>query len=244
MSSTHTITETTQEHHVHLLREQVERQRAREEEAARQEAEFAAEMQRLEEEAAREAEEKRKEEERLAEEKQKEEERKQEEEWIMEEEKKVEELRAQARDKAFHRMVEESRKEKAKAAQELAERWERAASAASCRMGMTTPREPLGSRPKTYKSAAIVGDSSDEDVALEKEKGSTPRGIGGPPGGDSDPGSGNNEDDKDNKEEEPGEYLGDARRITEKKFGGIEFGAKLDGLERQLGALERSWLSW
>ncbi|KAJ4000792.1 hypothetical protein F5050DRAFT_1803843 [Lentinula boryana] len=38
---------------------------------------------------------------------------------------------------------------------------------------------------------------------------------------------------------EKGEYLGDARRIAEKKFGGVEFGEKLDGLERRLGALER-----
>ncbi|KAJ3993207.1 hypothetical protein F5050DRAFT_1714668 [Lentinula boryana] len=87
-------------------------------------------MQQLEEEAAKEAEERRKEEERLAKEKRKEEERKQEEERIAEEEKEAEELRAQARDKAFRRMVEESRKEKAKAVQELAERREHAPSAA------------------------------------------------------------------------------------------------------------------
>ncbi|KAJ4000015.1 hypothetical protein F5050DRAFT_1804495 [Lentinula boryana] len=178
--------------------------------SARQEEEFAAEMQWLEEEAVREAEEqriaeeKKKEEERLAEERKKEEER------IAEQEKQEEACCAQAQDAAFCRMVEESRKEKAKAAQELAERWERAASAASRRMGMMTPREPSGSKQKIYKLAAIVCDLSDEEIAegKEKEKGITPRGvkrnrlrmIGGLPGGDSDPGS---EEDDDDEEPEP-----------------------------------------
>ncbi|KAJ3990780.1 hypothetical protein F5050DRAFT_1813473 [Lentinula boryana] len=64
MSSSQNSTETAQQHRDRLLLAQAERQRIREEEAAKQEAEFAAEMERLEEEAAREEEEK-----RLAEEK-------------------------------------------------------------------------------------------------------------------------------------------------------------------------------
>ncbi|KAJ3992103.1 hypothetical protein F5050DRAFT_1811836 [Lentinula boryana] len=64
-----------------------------------------------------------------------------------------------------------------------------------------------------YKSAAIVRNSSDEEIADgEKDKGNTPQGvkrnrirmvgrIGGLPSGDSDPGSGEDDNDDD---EEPG----------------------------------------
>ncbi|KAJ3991587.1 hypothetical protein F5050DRAFT_1715970 [Lentinula boryana] len=132
--------------------------------------------------------------EREAEEKRKEEER------LAEEKRKEEERKWEE-----ERVAEEEKKE-------LAERREHAALAALHRMGTT---EPLGSKPKIYKSTAIVRYSLEEDVApekeKEKEKGSTPRGvkrtrrwmigwIGDPPGGDSNPGSGDNEDDDDEEE--------------------------------------------
>ncbi|KAJ3992367.1 hypothetical protein F5050DRAFT_1715342 [Lentinula boryana] len=187
MSSTQTNVETTQECRARLLQEQAERQRA---------------QQRI-------AEEKKKEEERLAKEHKREEDR------IAEQERQEEERCAQAQDNTFCRMVEESRKEKAKAAQELAERRERAALAALRRMGTTTPQEPLGSKQKIYKSTAIVCDSLEEEITegKEKQKGVTPRGvkrnrirmvgrIGGLPGGDSDPGS-EEDDNDDNDDDEP-----------------------------------------
>ncbi|KAJ3978444.1 hypothetical protein F5890DRAFT_1598653 [Lentinula detonsa] len=87
-------TETAQQRRERLLAAQAERQRLRDEENARQEAEFAAEMSRLEEEAAREEEEKRlAEERRVAEEKRIAEERRVEEEKRVAEEKRAEEKR-------------------------------------------------------------------------------------------------------------------------------------------------------
>ncbi|KAJ3990942.1 hypothetical protein F5050DRAFT_1813217 [Lentinula boryana] len=227
-------------------------------------------MQQLEEEeAARAAEEKRLAEERIAK-------QKKEEERIVAEERKEEERRALARDAAFHRMVEENRKEKEKA---RAER--------QLRGGLRAPLE------KIYKSMSIVPDSSEEANEPESTQVPTPGGvkrtrmiarIGGPPSDDSKHGSGDEEDEDDDEEEpdqvpsktpcsrcvsqgkpreckphwsgnntswrsrskrmkvdhaESGECLGDTRRIAEKKFGGVEFGGKLDGLERRLGALER-----
>ncbi|KAJ4000438.1 hypothetical protein F5050DRAFT_1709028 [Lentinula boryana] len=296
MSSTQMITETTQEHRARLLHIQAERQQAREAEAARQEAEFAAEMERLEEEAAREAEEK-----RLAEEKKQEEARIAEEQRIEREKREEAERVIRARDKALEHYAREQQKEKDRAAKELAERRERAATAASCWIGTMMPREPLGSTKKMYKSASLVRDNSDEEVTpvatlrgvkckrMTAQIGRTPLPE------DDDPNSGDNDDEppspprlrepcvrcttqgkasqclpqpghpkahacavchrqrqrcswsgdnalrrsqsKQTRVEEP-VYLGEARRIAEKKFGGVEFGEKLDELAWRIGVLE------
>ncbi|KAJ3978413.1 hypothetical protein F5890DRAFT_1560386 [Lentinula detonsa] len=103
MSSSHSNTETAQQRRERLLLAQAERQRIREEEVAKQEAEFAAEMERLEEEAAREEEEKRlAEERRVAEEK-----RIEEEERVKEEKRVVEEKRAEEKRIAEKKLAEE-----------------------------------------------------------------------------------------------------------------------------------------
>ncbi|KAJ3791623.1 hypothetical protein GGU11DRAFT_828156 [Lentinula aff. detonsa] len=125
--------ETIQQHRKRILQAQAARQQAREEEIARQEAEFAAEMERIkaEEKAAREAEEERKaEEQRVAEEKRKAEEeriteeRRMEEEKRREEERKVEEKRV-AREKQRleeRRITEEKRRVEEAAAEAEDER--------------------------------------------------------------------------------------------------------------------------
>ncbi|KAJ3791621.1 hypothetical protein GGU11DRAFT_751382 [Lentinula aff. detonsa] len=114
MSTTPNDSETIQQRRERILQAQAARQRAREEEIARQEAEFAAEMERIEaeEKAAREAEEKRKaEEQRIEEEKRREEERKRAEEKKMAEEqvKKQKEL-AEKKRKEDERLAEEKQR--------------------------------------------------------------------------------------------------------------------------------------
>ncbi|KAJ3791470.1 hypothetical protein GGU11DRAFT_751738 [Lentinula aff. detonsa] len=113
MSTNSNDSETIQQRRERILQAQAARQRAREEEVARQEAEFAAEMERIEaeEKAAREVEEKAA--------REAEEQRRAEEQWIeeekrREEEKKVAEEKKLAEEK---RVIEEQRKQ-----QELAER--------------------------------------------------------------------------------------------------------------------------
>ncbi|KAJ3978263.1 hypothetical protein F5890DRAFT_1560690 [Lentinula detonsa] len=113
MSTNSNDSETIQQWRERILQAQAARQRAREEEITRQEAEFTAEMERIEaeEKAAQEAEEKAA---REAEEKRRAEEQRREEEKCREEEKKVAEEKKIAEEK---RVVEEQRKQ-----QELAER--------------------------------------------------------------------------------------------------------------------------
>ncbi|KAJ3798875.1 hypothetical protein GGU11DRAFT_779432 [Lentinula aff. detonsa] len=113
MSTNSNDSETIQQRREHILQAQAARQRARKEEVARQEAEFAAEMERIEaeEKAAREAEEKAA---REAEEQRRAEEQRIEEEKRREEEKKVAEEKKLPEEK---RVIEEQRKQ-----QELAER--------------------------------------------------------------------------------------------------------------------------
>ncbi|KAJ3990835.1 hypothetical protein F5050DRAFT_1716576 [Lentinula boryana] len=206
----------------------------------KREEEFAVEMQRLEEEAVREAEEqriaeeKRKEEERLAEEHKREENR------IAEQERQEEERRAQAQDATFHRMVEESRKEKiggppggdsdpGSGDDEDDEHNEEedpgTSNKAPCLQCVLQGR-PLDCKPQSggRKTQACImchhqwqRCSWSGNNALRRSRTKRPR----------------------INIMEKGEYLGDARRIAEKKFGGVEFGEKLDGLEHRLGALER-----
>ncbi|KAJ3723523.1 hypothetical protein DFJ43DRAFT_1201476 [Lentinula guzmanii] len=115
MSSTSNDNETIQQCRERILQAQAARQRAREEEIARQEAEFAAEMERIEaeEKAAREAEEKRKaEEQRVAEEKRKAEEKRIAEERKMEEQRRHEKEKSVAEEKKkLELLAEEKRKE-------------------------------------------------------------------------------------------------------------------------------------
>ncbi|KAJ3990969.1 hypothetical protein F5050DRAFT_1716472 [Lentinula boryana] len=115
MSSTSNDNETIQQRRERILQAQAARQRAREEEIARQEAEFAADMEKLEAEAAREEEERRIEEERkIAEEKREAEERQRKEvERRQEEERKVEEERV-----AREKWAEEKRVAEKKLAEE------------------------------------------------------------------------------------------------------------------------------
>ncbi|KAJ3978647.1 hypothetical protein F5890DRAFT_1655725 [Lentinula detonsa] len=111
MSSNPNNNETAQQRRECLLLAQAERQRIRDEEIARQEAEFAAEMEKLEAEAAREEEERRIEEERkAAEEKQEaEERRRQEVERRREEERKVEEERVAREKRAEEKRIAEKK---------------------------------------------------------------------------------------------------------------------------------------
>ncbi|KAJ3792203.1 hypothetical protein GGU11DRAFT_863487 [Lentinula aff. detonsa] len=105
-------TETAQQRRERLLAAQAERQRLRDEENARQEAEFAAEMERLEEEAAREEEER-----RIAEKRRVEEEKRREEERKLAEEKKI----AEEQMKKQKELAEKKRKEEIAKAKEIAE---------------------------------------------------------------------------------------------------------------------------
>ncbi|KAJ3791673.1 hypothetical protein GGU11DRAFT_826896 [Lentinula aff. detonsa] len=191
--------ETIQQWREHILQAQAARQRAREEEIARQEAEFAAEMERIEaeEKTAREAEEKGKAEEQwIEEEKRREEERKVEEEKRVAEEKKkqdkvrlaeaqrrekeraAEEAAAEAEDEeersvAFAKLVEEN-KEKERAAKNLEKR----------RKSISQPLRPdvevlvpmASPRRKAYKSKAIISDKSDDEV-VEQPREMIPRGT-------------------------------------------------------------------
>ncbi|KAJ3978400.1 hypothetical protein F5890DRAFT_1560406 [Lentinula detonsa] len=174
MSTTSTITETTQQRRDRLLRVQAERQRAREAEEARQAAEFEAEMKALEEEAAREAEaaaeKKRLEEQRLAEQKRRAEEKQKESERV-----------ARERAKALKKLAEDKRKENArtKVTEDLATRRELAAAAAIRRSGPPTSQSASGSKPKTkkmVKSPSQVRDES-EELTEEEEEQPAPRGV-------------------------------------------------------------------
>ncbi|KAJ3979269.1 hypothetical protein F5890DRAFT_1558948 [Lentinula detonsa] len=113
-------TETAQQCRERLLAAQAECQRLRDEEIARQEAEFAAEMERLEEEAAREEEEKRViEEQRVAEEKRIEEEQRLKEEKRVAEEKRAEEKRIAEKKLAEERELAEAMRLEAERIAEL-----------------------------------------------------------------------------------------------------------------------------
>ncbi|KAJ3978492.1 hypothetical protein F5890DRAFT_1597302 [Lentinula detonsa] len=166
-------TETAQQRRERLLAAQAERQRLRDEEIARQEAEFAAEMERLEEEAAREeeekvAEEKRKQEEiRLAEVQRREKER-------LEEEAAAEAEEEQMRAAAFAKLVEENRKEKEKAARELEKR--RQAISKTIRPDIEVVVPNTSPRCKVFKSKAIISDESDDEV-VEQPREVIPRGT-------------------------------------------------------------------
>ncbi|KAJ3978449.1 hypothetical protein F5890DRAFT_1560313 [Lentinula detonsa] len=204
MSSPTPNNDTAQQRRERLLLAQAERQRARELEIARQEAEFAAEMDRLEEEAAREAEEKRvAEEKRQAEERRMEEERRVFEEQrkkqeAIAEKKKVEEMRLaevkrreearlaneaaaeaeekQVREQAYLKLVEENKKEKEKAARELAKRTKPIPAAKQRQVDVVPPPRSSGSKKTSFKSKSVISDDSD-DAGVEKEREATPRGV-------------------------------------------------------------------
>ncbi|KAJ3991238.1 hypothetical protein F5050DRAFT_1812773 [Lentinula boryana] len=195
MSTTSTITETTQQRRDRLLRVQAERQCAREAEEARQVAEFEAEMKALEEEAACEAEiaaeKKRLEEKKLAEQKQRAEEKRKETERV-----------AQERAKALKKLAEDKRKEenaRVKVTEELAKRCELAAAAALRRSGPPTSQSASGSKPKTKKMVKTPSQVCEESEELteEEEEQPTPRGIGNAPDPDDgyDPVSGDDGED-------------------------------------------------
>ncbi|KAJ3983774.1 hypothetical protein F5890DRAFT_1597423 [Lentinula detonsa] len=126
MSTTSNDNETIQQRRERILQAQAARQRAREEEIARQEAEFAAEMERIEaeEKAAQEAEEKRRaEEQRIKEEKcQEEEKRVAEERRIAEEQRKKQEEMAEKKRKEERRIAEERQRAEEVAAEAEDER--------------------------------------------------------------------------------------------------------------------------
>ncbi|KAJ3979476.1 hypothetical protein F5890DRAFT_1636742 [Lentinula detonsa] len=185
--------ETIQQRCERILQAQAARQRAREEEIARQEAEFAAEMERIEveEKAAREAEEKRKaEEQRVAEEKRRAEEkriakeqrmeeqqRQEEEKRVAEEKKKLEVEKKKLRQKrstAYTRLVEENKKEKERAAKELERRQKSISKPPQPDVQVLVPT--TSPRRKTFKSKAIISDESDDEV-VEQPREVMPRGA-------------------------------------------------------------------
>ncbi|KAJ3791616.1 hypothetical protein GGU11DRAFT_751389 [Lentinula aff. detonsa] len=196
MSTTANDNETIQQRRERILQAQATRQRAREEEIARQEAEFAAEMERIEaeektareaeEKAAREAEEKRRaEEQRIEEEKRREEEKKiAEERRIAEEQKKkqeaaIAEAAAEAEDEqeratAFTKLVAENKVEKEKAARELEKR--RKPTAKSSRVDVEIPVSTSSPRRRTFKSKAIISEDSSDEV-VEQPREVIPRGT-------------------------------------------------------------------
>ncbi|KAJ3735493.1 hypothetical protein DFJ43DRAFT_1036977 [Lentinula guzmanii] len=214
MSTNPNNSETIQQRRERILQAQAARQRAREEEIARQEAEFAAEMERIEaeekiareaeEKAAREAEEKRKaeeqrieeerrrkeerrvaEEKRIAEERRKKQEelveaRKQEEKQRRAEERLAEEAAAaeeeeRERASAFAKLVEENKKEKERAAEDLEKR-RKHTTKPHRGINVEIPVPPSGSRRKIFKSKAVISDDSDEE-GDGKSKESAPRGV-------------------------------------------------------------------
>ncbi|KAJ3791791.1 hypothetical protein GGU11DRAFT_751079 [Lentinula aff. detonsa] len=126
MSTTSNDNETIQQRRERILQAQAARQRAREEEIARQEAEFAAEMERIEaeEKAAQEAEEKRLAEEQWIKEEKRQEEEKRvaEERRIAEEQRKKQEELAEKKRKEERRIAEERRRAEEVAAQAEDER--------------------------------------------------------------------------------------------------------------------------
>ncbi|KAJ3792021.1 hypothetical protein GGU11DRAFT_866592, partial [Lentinula aff. detonsa] len=157
-------TETAQQRCERLLAAQVERQRLRDEEIARQEAEFAAEMERLEEEAAREEEER-----RLAEEQEK---------RIAEEHR---EATAQEEDEqestaALAKLIEENKREKEKAAKYLEKRREPGRTIARKRPEVVIPPQASGSKTKTFKCKSIISDKSDVEE-VDKGQAEPPRGV-------------------------------------------------------------------
>ncbi|KAJ3978751.1 hypothetical protein F5890DRAFT_1559740 [Lentinula detonsa] len=182
MSTTSNDNETIQQRRKRILQAQAARQQAREEEIARQEAEFAAEMERIkaEEKAAREVEEKRKAEERRREEEKRwEEERKKrlEECRIAEERRRAEEAMAEAEDErvcsaAYAKLVEENRVEREKAAKELEKRQKRPVAKAQP-VTVVILLRPSGSKKKSFKSKSVISDDSD---AEEREATPAPRG--------------------------------------------------------------------
>ncbi|KAJ3792708.1 hypothetical protein GGU11DRAFT_749704 [Lentinula aff. detonsa] len=148
MSST-TNNETAQQRRKRLLLAQVERQRVREEEIARQEAEFAMEMERLKAEMAREEEEKRLTKERrvfFLDEKQE----------VLAEKKRTEEIRlAAAKQREEERLAEE-------AAAEVEE--EQTRTAAFAKLVEENKKEKgAGFGEKTFKSKAVISDDSDKE---------------------------------------------------------------------------------
>ncbi|KAJ3791781.1 hypothetical protein GGU11DRAFT_751095 [Lentinula aff. detonsa] len=200
MSNNSNDNETIQQRRERILQAQAARQRAQEE-IARQEWEFTAEMERIEaeEKAAREAEEKRKaeeqwvaEEKRIAKERRIEEQQRPEEEARVAEEerkrsdaKRREEERAaveaaaekedeQEQTTAFAKIVEENKKEKERAAKELEKR--RKHTTRTQNVEVEVPAPLSGSRRKTFKSKAIISEDS-EDEGEEKRKEPTPRGV-------------------------------------------------------------------
>ncbi|KAJ3979108.1 hypothetical protein F5890DRAFT_1559173 [Lentinula detonsa] len=155
--------ETIQQWCERILQAQAARQRAREEEIARQEAEFAAEMERIEaeEKAAKEAEEK----------------RKAREQWIEEEKRREEERKGEGtgsrrgcgrgrgkeeRNVAFARLVEENKKEKERATQDLEKRRKSISKPLGPNVEVLVPL--ASPRRKAYKSKAIISDESDDEV--------------------------------------------------------------------------------
>ncbi|KAJ3978383.1 hypothetical protein F5890DRAFT_1601283 [Lentinula detonsa] len=222
MSTPPNANETLQQRRERLLRAQAARQRALEEEVARQEVEFAAEMERVEEEEKKleeqriAEEQRRKEEERIAEERRlaeerrmEEEERRKEEEKVAEEKRIAEEERkrqvqqryeerrlSEARKKeeearnaenaaadaeeeqaqtiAFARLVEENKKEKERAAEDLKKR--RETIPAPRRVNVEIPVPTPSPRRKTFKSKAIISDESDNEV-VEQPREVVPRGT-------------------------------------------------------------------
>ncbi|KAJ3978736.1 hypothetical protein F5890DRAFT_1559775 [Lentinula detonsa] len=179
MSSTSNDNETIQQRRERILQAQAARQQAREEEVARQEAEFAAEMEKVEaeEKAAREAEERRKaEEKRIAEEKLAEE--RQLAEAMRLEEQRISELRRFEEEivNENKRVAEENREGQEKTAKELEKRQKRTPSTKQRTVDVVVPSRPFGSKNKIFKSKSVISDDSD-DAGAEKEREATPRGV-------------------------------------------------------------------
>ncbi|KAJ3792915.1 hypothetical protein GGU11DRAFT_812265 [Lentinula aff. detonsa] len=199
MSTTSNDNETIQQQRERILQAQAARQRAREEEIARQEAEFAAEMERIEaeEKAAQEAEEKRlAEEQRIKEEKRQEEEKRvAEERRIAEEQRKKQEELAEKKRNEERRIAEERRRAEevaaqaedaressaayAKLMQENRVERERATKELEKRqkripsVTVVIPPRSSGSKKKLFKSKSVISDESSEE---EKELTPAPRG--------------------------------------------------------------------
>ncbi|KAJ3978481.1 hypothetical protein F5890DRAFT_1560260 [Lentinula detonsa] len=176
MSTNPNDSETIQQRRERILQAQAARQRAREEEIARQEAEFAAEMERIEaeekiareaeEKAAREAEEKRKaEEQRIEEERRREEEKR-----IAEERRRKQEALVEAR-----KQEEKQRRAEERAAEDLEKR-RKHTTKLHRGIDVEVPVPPSGSRRKIFKSKAVISDDSDEE-GDGKSKESAPRGV-------------------------------------------------------------------
>ncbi|KAJ3979789.1 hypothetical protein F5890DRAFT_1558323 [Lentinula detonsa] len=181
MSTTSNDSETIQQWRERILQAQAARQRAREEEIARQEAEFAAEMERIEaeEKAAREAQEKAaqeaKKQEELAEKKRKEKCR------IAEERRRAEEATAEAEDErvrsaAYAKLVEENRVKREKAAKELEKRQQRNPPAKSQPVTVVPPPRSSGSKSKVFKSKSVISNDSDDTGVVEEAQEADSRG--------------------------------------------------------------------